>query len=145
VRPDQPGDSWRWSMDRRREAAWLRQKARTLALGGPGRELVSLCLDDYDRHRALLKVRAETSKSGRDRWVPLSPIGQRVLDYYLDHERRALVDALALDECGPLFLSESLAPCRRPSRCGRRGACRSVRRATTAARSQLRSGRPCRR
>ncbi len=70
-------------------------------------ELVSLRLDDYDRHRALLKVRAETSKSGRDRWVPLSPIGQRVLDYYLDHERRALVDALVLDESGPLFISES--------------------------------------
>ncbi len=70
-------------------------------------ELVSLRLDDYDRHRALLKVRAETSKSGCDRWVPLSPIGQRVLDHYLDHERRAVVDALALDEAGPLFLSES--------------------------------------
>jgi integrase/recombinase XerD len=70
-------------------------------------ELVSLRLDDYDRHRALLKVRAETSKSGRDRWVPLSPIGQRVLDYYLDHERRALVDALGLDESGPLLISES--------------------------------------
>jgi site-specific recombinase XerD len=70
-------------------------------------ELVSLQLDDYDRHRALLKIRAETSKSGRDRWVPLSPIGQRVLDHYLDHERRALVDALALEEWGPLFLSES--------------------------------------
>jgi integrase/recombinase XerD len=70
-------------------------------------ELVSLRFDDYDRHRALLKVRAETSKSGRDRWVPLSPIGQRVLDYYLDHERRALVDTLALNESGPLFISES--------------------------------------
>jgi site-specific recombinase XerD len=70
-------------------------------------ELVSLRLGDYDRHRALLKVRAETSKSGRDRWVPLSPIGQRVLDYYLDHERRALVDAFVLDESGPLFISES--------------------------------------
>jgi integrase/recombinase XerD len=70
-------------------------------------ELVSLRLDDYDRHRSLLKVRAETSKSGRDRWVPLSPIGQRVLDHYLDHEHRALVDALALDECGPVFISES--------------------------------------
>jgi integrase/recombinase XerD len=70
-------------------------------------ELVSLRFDDYDRHRALLKVRAETSKSGRDRWVPLSPIGQRVLDHYLDHERRAVVDALGLDESGPLFISES--------------------------------------
>lgn len=70
-------------------------------------ELVSLRLDDYDRHRSLLKIRAETSKSGRDRWVPLSPIGQRVLDYYLDHERRALVEALVLDDEGPLFISES--------------------------------------
>jgi integrase/recombinase XerD len=70
-------------------------------------ELVSLRYDDYDRHRALLKVRAETSKSGRDRWIPLSPIGQRVLDHYLDHERRALVDALGLDVSGPVFISES--------------------------------------
>src|SRR5438132_5851421 len=81
-------------------------------------ELVSLCLDDYDRHRALLKVRAETSKSGRDRWVPLSPIGQRVLDHYLDHERRALVDGLALDERGPLFISESTRNPGRPLRPG---------------------------
>jgi site-specific recombinase XerD len=70
-------------------------------------ELVSLAAGDYDRHRALVKVRAETSKSGRDRWVPLSPIGQGVLDCYLDHERRALFDALALNESGPLFISES--------------------------------------
>jgi integrase/recombinase XerD len=70
-------------------------------------ELVSLRADDYDRHRALLKVRAETSKSGRDRWVPLSPIGQRVLDHYLDRQRRAVVDAYALDERGALFISES--------------------------------------
>jgi site-specific recombinase XerD len=81
-------------------------------------ELVSLRLDDHDRHRALLKIRAETSKSGRDRWVPLSPIGQRVLDHYLDHERRALVDALALDEDGPLFLSESTRNPGRPLRPG---------------------------
>jgi integrase/recombinase XerD len=70
-------------------------------------ELVCLRSDDYDRHRALLKVRAETSKSGRERWVPLSPVGQRVLDHYLDRQRRALVAAYALDERGPLFVSES--------------------------------------
>lgn len=70
-------------------------------------ELVRLCAKDYDRQRALLKVRAETSKSGRDRWVPLSPIGQRALDYYLDHQRRALVVAYALEELGPIFVSES--------------------------------------
>jgi integrase len=70
-------------------------------------ELVGLRADDYDRERALLKVRAQTSKSGRDRWVPLSPVGQRVLDHYLDRQRRALVDAYALDDRGPLFVSES--------------------------------------
>jgi len=29
------------------------------------------------------------------------------IGYYLDHERRALVDAFVLDESGPLFISES--------------------------------------
>ena len=70
-------------------------------------EVVGLRADDYDRHRALLLVRAETSKSGRDRWVPLSPFGQRALDHYLDRHRRALVGAYDLDERGPLFVSES--------------------------------------
>ncbi|MGH2369082.1 MAG: tyrosine-type recombinase/integrase, partial [Chloroflexota bacterium] len=56
-------------------------------------ELVRLRGADYDRQRALLKVRAETSKSRRDRWVPLSPFGQRALDHYLDRQRRALVAA----------------------------------------------------
>src|SRR2546428_6796795 len=79
-------------------------------------ELVGLRADDYDRERALLKVRAETSKSGRDRWVPLSPVGQRVLDHYLDRQRRALVDAYALDDPGPLFVSQSTPnPGRPPS------------------------------
>jgi integrase len=70
-------------------------------------ELVGLRGDDYDRRRALLRVRAETSKSGRERWVPLSPFGQRALDHYLDRQRRALVEAYALDPGGPLILSES--------------------------------------
>jgi len=70
-------------------------------------ELVRLRADDYDRAQALLKIRAETSKSGRDRWVPLSPIGQRVLDHYLDRTRLALVAAYGRDPQGPLFLSES--------------------------------------
>ncbi len=70
-------------------------------------EVVGLRADDYDRQRALLLVRAETSKSGRDRWVSLSPFGQRALDHYLDRHRRALVAAYGVDEQGPLFLSES--------------------------------------
>jgi integrase/recombinase XerD len=70
-------------------------------------ELVRLRGDDYDRQRALLNVRAETSKSGRERWVPLSPVGQRALDYYLDRHRRVLVATYALDDRGPIFVSES--------------------------------------
>jgi integrase/recombinase XerD len=77
-------------------------------------ELVGLCVRDYDRNRSLLKVRAESSKSGRDRFVPLSPIGQRALDYYLDHQRRGLVLAYALDEQGPIFVSESTRNPARP-------------------------------
>ncbi len=70
-------------------------------------EVVGLRTDAYDRHQALLLIRAETSKSGRDRWVPLSPFGQRALDHYLDRHRRALVSAYGLAGDGPLFLSES--------------------------------------
>ena len=70
-------------------------------------EVVGLRTDDYDRHRALLLVRAETSKSGRDRWVPLTPFSQRALDHYLERHRRVLVAAYGLAEPGPLFLSES--------------------------------------
>jgi len=70
-------------------------------------EVVGLRTDDYDRHRALLLVRAETSKSGRDRWVPLTPFSQRALDHYLERHRRVLVDTYRLAEPGPLFLSES--------------------------------------
>jgi integrase/recombinase XerD len=70
-------------------------------------EVVGLCTDAYDRHQALLLIRAQTSKSGRDRWVPLSPFGQRALDHYLDRHRRVLVSAYGLGGDGPLFLSES--------------------------------------
>ena len=70
-------------------------------------ELVRLRVDDYDRHRALLKIRAETSKSGIDRWVPLSPFSQQVLNHYLDRHRQALVHAYGLDDQGAIFVSES--------------------------------------
>jgi integrase/recombinase XerD len=70
-------------------------------------EVVSLRTDDYGRHRALPLIRAETSKSGRDRGVPLTPFSQRALDQYLDRHRRVLADAYALAAPGPLFLSES--------------------------------------
>jgi len=70
-------------------------------------EVVGLRADDYDRQQALLLIRAQTSKSGRDRWVPLSPFGQRALDHYLDRHRRALLGVYGREETGPLFVSES--------------------------------------
>ena len=70
-------------------------------------EVVGLHTDDYDRQQAVLLIRAQTSNSGRDRWVPLSPFGQRALDHYLERHRRALAIAYGLEEDGPLFLSES--------------------------------------
>jgi len=70
-------------------------------------EVVGLRADAYDRHQAVLLIRAQTSKSGRDRWVPLSPFGQRALDHYLDRHRRALINACGLAADGPLFVSES--------------------------------------
>ena len=70
-------------------------------------ELVRLRLNDYDRQRGLLFIRGETSKSGRDRWVPLSPFGQRALDQYLIRHRGALVAGENGDATAPLFVSES--------------------------------------
>jgi len=65
-------------------------------------------------------------KRGRLPWVAPADVWERivlhvvkrVLDYYLDHERRALVDALALDERGPLFISESTRNPGRPLKPG---------------------------
>jgi site-specific recombinase XerD len=93
-------------------------------------EVVGLRADDYDRHRALLRIRAETSKSGRERWVPLSPFGQRALDHYLDRHRRALVGTYGIPEPGPLFLSEST---RNPGGCLAPGAVNDVIEALRAA------------
>jgi site-specific recombinase XerD len=93
-------------------------------------EVVGLRADDYDRHRALLLVRAATSKSGRDRWVPLTPFSQRALDHYLDRHRRVLVEAYGLAAPGPLFLSEST---RNPGRALAPGAVNDVVEALRAA------------
>jgi site-specific recombinase XerD len=70
-------------------------------------ELVSLRLDDLDVARGLLTVRAETTKSGYSRRVPVSPGALHLLLDYVTGDRRLLLAAYGGEEQGPLFLSES--------------------------------------
>lgn len=70
-------------------------------------EVMSLREDDIDWSRALVHVRAETSKSGRSRFVPFSGFTERVLKHYLATNRHLLVTTYHAEEHGPLFLSES--------------------------------------
>jgi site-specific recombinase XerD len=70
-------------------------------------ELMSLRVDDLDWARGLLTVRAETTKSGRMRSVPVSAAVLHLVRQYLEGDRRALVVAYDGEELGPIFLSES--------------------------------------
>jgi integrase/recombinase XerD len=76
-----------------------------LALGYDGglrrEELCSLRTDDFDPGRRSLRIRAETTKSRRERVVPYSVVSGELLRHYLAH--RAGISR----ERGPLFLSES--------------------------------------
>jgi len=64
-------------------------------------ELCSLRTDDLDPGHRLLRVRAETTKSRRERVVPYSAVSGELLRAYLGH--RAGISRAR----GPLFLSES--------------------------------------
>jgi integrase/recombinase XerD len=64
-------------------------------------ELCSLCTDDIDPSRRMIRVRAESTKGRRDRVVPYSATGGALLMRYLD-QRRAMGQ-----KRGRLFLSES--------------------------------------
>jgi len=81
-------------------------------------ELVSLRLDDVDWAQRLVRVRAETSKSGRPRLVPFSPFVELVLRRYVQMDRRPILDAFGGDPDGPLFISESQRNPGRPLRIG---------------------------
>jgi integrase/recombinase XerD len=70
-------------------------------------ELMSLRVDDLDWARGLLTVRAETTKSGRMRYVPVSAAVLHLVRQYLEGDRRALIAAYDEDDLGPIFLSES--------------------------------------
>jgi site-specific recombinase XerD len=64
-------------------------------------ELCSLCTDDIDPSRRMIRVRAENTKGRRDRIVPYSATSGALLMQYLDR-RRAVGQ-----KRGRLFLSES--------------------------------------
>jgi site-specific recombinase XerD len=71
-------------------------------------ELVSLQRDDIDFGQALVRVRPEVAKNGRERRVPFAGFTDLLLRQYLA-ARALLLDALGRGEDGPLFLSESTA------------------------------------
>lgn len=64
-------------------------------------EICSLRSDDLDPAHRTLRIRAETTKGGRERVVPYSAASGELLKAYLAH-RRTLAQTR-----GPLFLSES--------------------------------------
>jgi integrase len=64
-------------------------------------ELCALCTEDLDPAYRTVRVRAETTKSRRERIVPYSAVTGELLRAYLVHRR-----TLSLAR-GPLFLSES--------------------------------------
>jgi integrase/recombinase XerD len=70
-------------------------------------ELMSLRVDDIDWARGLITIRPETTKSGRMRYIPVSPPVLHLLRLYLEEDRRALIAAYDGDETGLIFLSES--------------------------------------
>jgi integrase len=64
-------------------------------------ELCSLCTDDIDPSRRMIRVRAENTKGRRDRVVPYSATSGALLMQYLDRRRGVG------QKRGRLFLSES--------------------------------------
>src|SRR5947209_1129294 len=70
-------------------------------------ELMSLRVDDLDWVRGVLTIRAETTKSGRMRYVPVSAAVLYLVRQYLEGDRRALIAAYDGEDLGPIFLSES--------------------------------------
>jgi len=77
-------------------------------------EVVSLRLGDIDWARGLVSVRAETTKNGRQRHVPVSAGALHLLRHYVDGDRALLLRAYGGDPDGPLFLSESTRNPARP-------------------------------
>ena len=70
-------------------------------------ELMSLRVDDIDWARGLVTIRAEITKGGRMRHVPVSACILHLVRDYIEGNRRALIAAYDGDAAGLIFLSES--------------------------------------
>jgi len=81
-------------------------------------ELMSLRPCDIDFDRSLVTIRPETSKSGREHVVPLSPFVCHAVKHYMTMTRQTLVTTCGADAHGGLFLSESTQNAGQPLRVG---------------------------
>lgn len=70
-------------------------------------ECLLLRVDDIDHQSLTIKVRAETTKNGRERFIVLSPLTYQKLQQYIARDRKRLIEDYGGDEGGLLFLSES--------------------------------------
>jgi integrase/recombinase XerD len=70
-------------------------------------ELMLLRVDDIDWARGIVTIRAETTKGGRMRHIPVSVCVLHLVRHYLEGDRRALIAAYDGEESGRMFLSES--------------------------------------
>ncbi len=71
-------------------------------------ECLRLRVEDIDHQSLTIKVRAETTKNGKERFVVLSPITYQKLQHYLARDRRRLIEDYGGEEDGCIFVSESL-------------------------------------
>lgn len=81
-------------------------------------ELMLLRPSDVDFDLSLVTIRGETSKSGRDRMVPLSPFVCHAVKHYISTTRQTLVTTCGANASGGLFLSESTQNAGQPLRVG---------------------------
>jgi len=70
-------------------------------------ECLRLRVEDIDHQSLTIKVRAETTKNGKERFVVLSPITYQKLQHYLARDRRRLIEDYGGEEDGCIFVSES--------------------------------------
>jgi integrase/recombinase XerD len=70
-------------------------------------ECLRLRVDDIDHQSLTIKVRAETTKNGKERFVVLSPITYQKLYQYISRDRNRLIEDYGGEEGGCIFLSES--------------------------------------
>lgn len=70
-------------------------------------ECLLLRVDDIDHRSLTIKVRAETTKNGKERFVALSPITYQKLHQYISRDRSRLIEDYGGEAGGFIFLSES--------------------------------------